>query len=393
MTTLSSNDPCARAAKLLPALLLLACAEHAAPPTTRASSGSGTGGMPVAEAGHANAAGHAAGGLTGGGATLVDASGAGGSADAAGAAGSGPDAVSTRPLNVNAEPARYEHQFLASAADSDVTFNDDIERAIFDNRAKKLMGKLVLVFGGAGNTDGHIGGTGEFCARRGFHVLAVAAFQNYDIGSGDQNFYGDARRQVFDGVEHTAQGDFANVHMLRADGVAQRAASGLAHLQTEYPGEDWGYYLEADGSVRWSDVIFTGISHGASNAARFAMLVRVWRAVSIAGPRDNSCPGPDLPCEPGRIATWLDERPATPIERFFGITGRFDEQHPQQLFAMQRLGFSGTPRDVVIEQPPYADSHRLVVELGHDEVCDKPEYQAACNYAFGVPPENQPGVF
>ncbi len=384
-----SNQPRARVTKLLPVLLLLACAEHAASP----AQGAGTGGMAVAAAGQTHAAGHAAGGLAEGGAALVDFSSAGGSAATAGSAGSGLDAVSVRPLDVNAEPARYEHQFLASAADSDVSFNDDIERAIFDNRANKLMGKLVLVFGGAGNTDGHIGATGEFCARRGFHVLAVAAFQNYDIGSGDQNFYGDARQQVFDGIEHTTQGDFANIHMRPADGVAQRAAKGLAHLQAEYPREDWGYYLQADGSVRWSDVIFTGISHGASNAARFAMLVRVARAVSIAGPRDNSCPGPDLPCEPSRIASWLDERPATPIERFFGVTGSADEQHAQHLFAMQRLGFSGTPRDVVTEQPPYADSHRLVVALGHGEVCDKPEYLAACNYAFGVPPENQPGVF
>jgi hypothetical protein len=88
---------------------------------------------------------------------------------------------------------------------------------------------------------------------------------------------------VFDGITHTTKGDFANVKMVAADGVARRTQNALAYLHGKYPDEDWGYYLQSDGGVRWSDVIFTGMSHGASNAARFAMLVRAWRAVSVSG--------------------------------------------------------------------------------------------------------------
>lgn len=298
-----------------------------------------------------------------------------------------------RPLSVTAGAARYEHAFLASEADPDVSFNDELQLARVDTRAAKLLGKLVLPFGGTGNRAGHLGAVGEFCIERGFHVLAVAAFADYDVGIGDADFYGDARRQVFDGVEHTSKGAFAEIKMVPADGVAQRTQMALQYLQQQYPEEDWGYYLQADGAVRWSDVVFTGISHGGSNAARFGMLVRASKVVSIAGPRDNSCGSLDTAaCADTLAATWLSDTPSTPIERFFGFTGGWDEQHPQHLFAMQRLGYVGAPSELNGQQPPYGGSHRLVADATHDAICGKPAFDDACNYAFDVPEENRAGV-
>ncbi len=314
---------------------------------------------------------------------------AGGGGSAAGAPG---DIAPWRPLQVTAPKARHEHSFEASDADPAVSFNDNTEKSVFDNRATKLVGKLVLPFGGVGSTAGTLGGQGEFCARRGFHVLAIAAYQDYDILLGDPDFFGDARRQVFDGVQHTTKGKFANISMVPADGVAQRTQKALQYLHQQHPEEDWGYYLQQDGSVRWSDVIFTGMSHGASNAARFAMLVRASRAVSIAGPRDNLCTSLNEGNCGGVVASWFDEEPKTPRDRFFAITGKTDDQHTQHLFAMGQLGYSGTPVEVSGATPPYGGSHRLVAAGGHSEFCGQAAYDAACNYAFDVPVENHAGV-
>jgi hypothetical protein len=302
------------------------------------------------------------------------------------------DASPSRPLDVTAARARHEHSFLPSAADPEVSFNDEQQLAIFDNRAPKLVGKLVLPFGGAGARAGSLGGQGEFCARRGFHVLAIAAFQDYNIVIGDPDFYGDARRQVFDGVTHTTKGDFAKVKMVVADGVARRTEKALAYLHGKYPDEDWGYYLQPDGSVRWSDVILTGMSHGASNAARFAMLVRVGRAVSISGPRDNACTSLNQDDCGGVVASWFDEEPATPIERFFAITGKSDDQHLQHLYALERIGYLGKALTVRGSSPPYGGSHRFIADGGHQEFCGQAAYDDACNLAFDVPPENHAGV-
>ena len=185
---------------------------------------------------------------------------------------------------------------------------------------------------------------------------------------------------------------FANIELTPADGVAQRTQKGLQYLHAMYPEEDWGYYLQEDGSVRWSDVVFTGMSHGASSSARFAFLVRASRVVSMAGPRDNLCQRVDLNDCGGDVATWFDEIPKTPIDRFYAITGTDDSQHTQHLFAMEKLGYLGEPTSINGAEPPYGDSHRLVASAGHDDLCAQSAYQDACNYAFGVPPENQSGT-
>jgi hypothetical protein len=315
-------------------------------------------------------------------------SGGGGSG---GAAGSG-DATSSRPLNVTAAPARHEHSFRAKDADSSVSFNDNTEIAVLDNRAPKLLGKLVLPFTGVGTNAGTLEGGGEFCARRGFHVLGIAAFQDYDIVSKGADFFGNARRSVFEGVLYTHEGEFANIKMTPADGVAQRTQKALAYLNAKYPDEDWGYFLESDGSVRWSDVIFSGFSHGGSNAARFAFLVRAARAVSLSAPRENTCTRLDLANCGGVVATWLSETPKTPIDRFFAITGTSDDQHLQHLFAMEKTKYSGAATSVEGAQPPYGNSHRLMANAGHTDFCQLSNYTAVCNYAFGVPQENQAGT-
>lgn len=357
---------------------------------------SGTGGV-VLSAGAGSSTdggGTTAGGATAGG-SATGTSGAGNSSGSmnagAGGAPSG-DVPAPRPVNVTAAAARHEHTFRSKDADAQVSFNDNSEIAIVDNRAAKMVGKLVLPFQGQGTKAGIVGPNGEFCAQRGFHVLAIAAFQDYTITIDDADFYGDARREVRDGVEHTHAGDFAEIHMTPADGVAQRTQKALQYLAGSYPTEDWGYYLNADGSVRWSDVILTGMSHGASNVARWAMLVRVSRVVSLSGPRDNMCTSMDASNCGGVVAKWLSETPATPIDRFYALTGVTDSQHLQHLFAMQTMGYVGMPTDVAGMQAPYANSHRLNAAGGHADYCDQDAYQGVCNYLFGVPPENQNGL-
>jgi hypothetical protein len=304
------------------------------------------------------------------------------------------DLTPPRALNVTAAKARHSHTFRAKEADPTVSFNDNTQIALFDNRAPILIGKLVLSFGGAGETKGNLTGGGEFCGKRGFHVLGLAAFQDYNIVDYGPDFFGEARRTVFEGVMHTKKDAFASITMTPADGVAQRAQTALQYLHSKFPDEDWGYYLQEDGSVRWSDVIFTGVSHGASNSARFASLVRASRVVAVAGPRDNLCTRVDVENCGGVVATWYSEVPKTPIERYYAITGTQDDQHTQHLFAVEKLGYVGmaTRIDSNNAQPPYDGSHRLVHGGGHDDVCGNTSFQDLCNYAFGVPVENHAGT-
>lgn len=359
-------------------------------------SGSETGGSASAGSGGAEPSlggGGASAGRGGAGAGGGPAGGTGGTTNGgSGGASADADTPPPRPLNVSAARARHEHTFRNKDADASVTFNDNTQIAVVDNRAATMMGKLVLPFQGQGTTAGTMGAGGDFCAHRGFHVLAIAAFQNYNIVIGDAAFYGDARKEVFEGVEYTHTGDFAKVQMTPADGVAQRTQKALQYLDKLYPGEGWGYYLNADGSVRWSDVIFEGMSRGASNAARFGMLVRAARVVSISGPRDNACTSLTAGNCGGVVAKWLYETPKTPSDRFYALTGVSDDQHLQHLFAMQTMKYVGAAVNVVGAQAPYGGSHRLVASGGHSDYCSQASYKATCNYLFGVPTENANGT-
>ena len=378
-----------------------------------ATGGSGTTGG----AGGAGAGGAA--GATGGSGTTGGtggAAGAGGNAGTNGGSAGGPSTMdsgstgspdssaidardgdsSGRSIRVTATKQLHQHTFKPSQADPDVnpatTFSDGNEVALIDPRAVTIMGKLVVTLGGSGSTAGYVGGVGNFVAARGFHVFAVTYFTEYNIVRDDAAFYGDARLEVFEGIDHTEKFEFATVHITKPDSIEVRVAKGLAYLQGLYPEEDWGYYLNADGSVRWSDVIVSGMSHGASAAARIAMVRTLAGAVSLAGPRDNSC-GTDPACATGTVATWFTEVPKTPLDRFYAMTGAIDAQHPEHLFAMQKIGYVGQVVDVDTSTMPYSASHRLKTTSGdHTDFCGVAKYQDACNYMFDVPPENRAGV-
>jgi hypothetical protein len=355
--------------------------------TGSAPTASGNGGS-VVSSGSGGASG--TGGLPGGSGTSPG--GSGGAADGGGNDDGGlsaGDPPPPRPLNVTAPKMKSTHNFTAKTADPGVTFNDNTEVAVVDPSSPKMVGKLILPFGGLGTNNGITGPAGDFLVRRGFHVLGVAAFQSYDVLIHDANFYGDARRSVFEGKNYTHKNEFANINLTPSDGVAMRVQKALQYLDKMAPGEDWGYFLNSDGTVRWSDVAFTGQSHGASNAPRFAKLVRAWRAVSFAGPRENECMSTNTPsCEGVLTATWLTEPSATPLDRFYGVTGNTDAQHPQHLFAFYKAQYVGVPVNVNMG-PPYNNSHRIIANGGHAWFCDENMYKALCNYLFNVPMEDQ----
>ena len=260
--------------------------------------------------------------------------------------------------------------------------------AAVNPHAKTMMRQLVLQFGGVGGVAGGLGGAGNFCLARGFHVFGVA----YDAWTPvfppkNAAWSGDVRREEFDGMDHT--GGQMGLHP--PDGVATRVKMGLAWLQKNYPQEAWGYFLAADGSVRWQDVVFTGYSHGASTAARFGYLVGAARVVSSAGPRDSTCNS--LACNNGEVvASWFTETPATPITQFYAISGAGDGQHTQHLFAWQKMGLPGTPQEADGSQPPYTTHRFTSASAGHDDFCGNGKYTAICNYMFAVPPENAAGA-
>jgi hypothetical protein len=279
------------------------------------------------------------------------------------------DTPPVRPLNVTAAPGRHQH---------------DVGGRPFavDNRAPTMMGKLIIDLG----VDS--GGIYNFALNRGFHVYGGQIYHcslTYD----NREHNGDCRLETIDGQDHDAE---ANVSYEQS--VSGRLAAGLAELHAQFPEEDWGYFLNADGTLRWSDVGITGFSHGAQTAARTARAIRVYRAVSRSGPRDNECgrngqtPPYDVNCDVSHISAWIDEESKTPTERLFGFVGLNDGQAGDDLFSMQRMGYIGEPVDINTVPYPYNGSNRFVASGEGHSGFDDEKYWPALGIAWGVPPEN-----
>lgn len=291
----------------------------------------GTGGTTGGTGGTAGGAG----GTTGGAGGVT-----GGTGGATGGAGGSGGAVDPGPMVDTTDPKLYEAKFTAAEADPSATLALGTQLAHLDTTVPSL-GILVVYLHGAGapGTCGS-GEHGKLLASLGFHVLAPCYVSDYGVGNCGDDIEG-CRLEAFEGKDH-----HPFIDIQPADSVETRVMKGLAHLQQQVPQGDWTYFMDGD-EPRWSKILVSGISHGASSAAVIGLHRSVHRVVSLSGPLDSG-------------QAWLAKTPLTPRERFFAFTHTADSQHAGHLQSFEDMGLSGAPTSVDGASPPYDGSHRLV---------------------------------
>jgi hypothetical protein len=334
---------------------------------TPVAAGTSSGGAPatggVATAGNAGttpASGGASGGVGGAAGVASGGTPAGGS-DGADICGTPP----THKLNVMA--AKGEHSHAGAGVDT---------------RAKTMLGKLVIDYGVAG------GGYIPFLAKRGYHSIGAPGFAECAAPDldGDRTRVGKCRLGEIDTTEKAIEAK-------------------LAQLQSQYPEEDWGYFLDANGKLRWSDVATTGFSHGATTAAINGRYKCLWRAVSRSGPRDDTCgkgpctaplstPSYDPACMDAEVAEWQDSPSKTPMDRFYGIVGMTDGQCGDIMFNMNRTKYPGPPTIFDAAGADISTTHQFFSQgQGHSGFFDYAPAMTVLEIAFGIPPENRNPTF
>jgi len=261
------------------------------------------------------------------------------------------------------------HSFTFTPKDADPAASDrNLPQLARRDGSVPARRKLVVVLAGANNPPGPEKLV-AYAASHGFHVFAVAYKNDVSPVQNDPGFFGNLRLEAFDGTDRTPA-----VTVTRPDCVEVRTAKALAYLQKRDAAGKWSGYLDRDGQVRWSDVIFAGHSHGASSAAVYAKVRRVDRVISFAGPRDTN----------PVTATWLSMKSATPIDRFYGFTGTDDPQYPDHQKAFEVMGYRGALVNVGDARPPYGGSHRLAYTGGHGDAIDCARFADACKVLFGI---------
>jgi hypothetical protein len=344
------------------------------------SGGAGAGGVSgTGAAGSAQADGGAGsvGGSDGGAGT----SGTSGTSGSSGGSGSGIGVDTPAPRALNTDHAGFrEKTFTAQSLDPMATQGHatSTEYAAVDT-SKPLMKELCVVLTDMGAPPGIA--TADWMYPHGFHVLQIAYQNDITMGpAGDTNAStpGDTRMDQFDG-----KGRVTWVTIKRADSLEARVIKALQHLVTADPGGDWGWYLNADGSVRWSDGCIVGFGYGGTMAAVVARNVRLARAVSLSAPTAEGRPD----------AAWSKAPSTTPLERVFAIFGQNDT--PASTGGTEAttaaLGYLGPLAHVGLTAAPdatnpYGGSHRLELDgSGKGSYCNAGADYPPCLYSFGLP--------
>jgi hypothetical protein len=236
-------------------------------------------------------------------------------------------------------PQLYALTFRPSDADPLARAANGNQPAFLDTRVPSL-GRLVVYLHGAG-APATCGSTDHerLLASWGFHVLGPCYVSDYGVSNCGSNIR-ECRLEAFDGVDRHP---FINISV--ADSIERRVLRALELLQRRNPQGDWRYFIDG-GAPRWSAIVISGISHGASSSGVIAQVRPVERAVMLSGPLDTG-------------QAWLTAMGMTAPRALWGFTHTADPQHPGHLAAFASLTLPGSPVTVDGVAAPWGDSHRL----------------------------------
>jgi hypothetical protein len=359
--------------------------------TGAAGSGSGTTGA----AGSTAAAGSGGSTVSGIGGTT----GTGGSTGTAGAAGSGgttgaAGAPSTAGTSGTMDPPPPRPINVTGTGTFSKTFNG---QPMYLNKSKPIQGKLVLFLGGIGGGPGS-GGIDAFVHQYGFHIF-MPATQTSLTGSSVPAMYkgmntpeanrqvGDARTDLWDG-----KGRVTWNTVPKGSSMLEETLAAIQYGMQIDPGGDWGFFLNADGTLRTTDVWVVGYSWGSQTWAMVSTYIRFGRVVCTSGPVDEGWPN----------ATWMTDPSMTPEDRKYDLVGQ-TMPWPMQMEAILnnviKANWVGTVVNVYPNGMPasYTTDQHLFALIGgdggttpggHTVFCnDNPVngWIPLCKYVFGQP--------
>lgn len=262
-------------------------------------------------------------------------------------------------------PQRYDLSKRASEIDPRAkehpeikfTFTDakgkpaDVEHAVVDTRVPS-QGKLVIWL------MGHNQALFDRVASYGYHGIQPHYANGWFAGitkaqqdnDPDHKLLGDIRLEACTGEDFSPL-----VNIPKPDGMMERSLQFVKWLAKANPAGKWEQFISEDGKdLRWDKVIISGISHGSTTAARFAMYKKVDRVVMFSGPRDNT-------------QTWQGGPSATPANRYFGFThvqdGGWTGGHYCRSWQLLKMHEYGPIVNVDTAKPPYGNTRRLITSI------------------------------
>jgi hypothetical protein len=272
-----------------------------------------------------------------------------GTTGAAGATGAGGgDPPAPRPINVTGTG----------------TFSKNL--MYFNKDKTPVLGKLILYLGGIGGGPGS-GGIDAFAHMYGFHNFMPATQTNLTGGSvpamykamltdNDPTNDAEANRQVGDARADLWDGKGRVTWNKVAPGasILEETIAAIKYGMANDPGGDWGYYLNADGTLRTSDVWVVGYSWGSQTWAMISPYVRFGRVITTSGPVNEGWPN----------GKWMTDPSLTPNDRKYLLVsdGQVNDIAPNCI----KAGWPGTVTMVTLtmNQGPFTAEQHLFELIG-----------------------------
>jgi hypothetical protein len=244
------------------------------------------------------------------------------------------------------------------------------------NKNKPAQGKLVLFLGGICTGTG-AGGIESFFHNYGFHTFSPKTDTCLDGGKVPQMYkdtlktnpmdpeanrqIGDSRMELWDGKPRVTwyTVDPSNVILTATIGMLKMGMALDA-------GGDWGFFLNADGTLRTSDVWVAGYSWGSQTWAMISAYVPFGRVIVTSGPVSEGFPN----------ATWITSKSVagTPGDRKYMLIG-FVNPYPStntndngvmgMVTNVMNAGWPGMVTNVTPTSPgPYTSAQHLFSMVG-----------------------------
>ena len=197
----------------------------------------------------------------------------------------------------------------------------------------------------------------DLAADLGYHVV-VLAYPNDIPASVCRN---DNNPKAFEEFRMTIirGGRSKHISVEQSDSIENRLVKLLQHLEKIWPRENWGQFLNEDGTIKWESIAVGGQSQGGGHAALIAIKHRVARVICTGSPKDYNQKR-NVP------AAFYREESAIPKGCFFAFNHRQDytggtspEQLLKNLKALELDAF-GPPADVDTESFPYHHARILM---------------------------------
>jgi pimeloyl-ACP methyl ester carboxylesterase len=197
---------------------------------------------------------------------------------------------------------------------------------------------------------------GRLAAELGYHVV----FLRYPNEVSASICHQDPEPSAFEDFRLAIIAGAASKHITvsRTDSIENRLIKLLRRLGQLRPREEWGQFLNNDGSIHWEMLALAGQSQGGGHAALLGVLHPVSRVICFGAPKDYSV-ALHAP------AAWYRKESATPKNRFFAFNHEQDHQacSPEMLLENLRaldLERFGAPMSVDTAAPPYAHARILM---------------------------------